>query len=92
MDWHEISGGVTAPRGFRAAGITAGLKSGQSKVKLTRTFTDGAQDQRATRCVVGNRVLNLDLPIFDARVDDLKARHHAIGGTKHISRRNAGSL
>jgi glutamate N-acetyltransferase / amino-acid N-acetyltransferase len=27
MDWHEISGGVTAPRGFRAAGITAGLKA-----------------------------------------------------------------
>jgi glutamate N-acetyltransferase / amino-acid N-acetyltransferase len=26
MDWQEISGGVTAPRGFRAAGITAGLK------------------------------------------------------------------
>ena len=26
MDWHEISGGVTAPRGFRAVGITAGLK------------------------------------------------------------------
>ena len=26
MDWHKISGGVTAPRGFRAAGITAGLK------------------------------------------------------------------
>jgi glutamate N-acetyltransferase/amino-acid N-acetyltransferase len=25
-DWHEISGGVTAPKGFRAAGITAGLK------------------------------------------------------------------
>ncbi|WP_041548827.1 bifunctional ornithine acetyltransferase/N-acetylglutamate synthase [Chamaesiphon minutus] len=27
MDWREISGGVTAPRGFRAAGITAGLKA-----------------------------------------------------------------
>ncbi len=27
MDWHEIAGGVTAPRGFRAAGITAGLKA-----------------------------------------------------------------
>lgn len=27
MDWHKISGGVTAPRGFRAAGITAGLKA-----------------------------------------------------------------
>jgi glutamate N-acetyltransferase / amino-acid N-acetyltransferase len=26
MDWHVIPGGVTAPRGFRAAGITAGLK------------------------------------------------------------------
>lgn len=25
-DWHEITGGVTAPRGYRAAGITAGLK------------------------------------------------------------------
>jgi glutamate N-acetyltransferase / amino-acid N-acetyltransferase len=27
MSWHEIPGGVTAPRGFRAAGITAGLKA-----------------------------------------------------------------
>ena len=25
-DWHVISGGITAPKGFRAAGITAGLK------------------------------------------------------------------
>jgi glutamate N-acetyltransferase/amino-acid N-acetyltransferase len=25
-DWHEITGGVTAPRGYRAAGIKAGLK------------------------------------------------------------------
>jgi glutamate N-acetyltransferase / amino-acid N-acetyltransferase len=25
-DWHKIVGGVTAPRGYRAAGITAGLK------------------------------------------------------------------
>lgn len=25
-DWQEISGGVTAPRGYKAAGITAGLK------------------------------------------------------------------
>ena len=27
MPWHEITGGVTAPKGFRAAGITAGLKA-----------------------------------------------------------------
>ncbi|MBD2608120.1 bifunctional ornithine acetyltransferase/N-acetylglutamate synthase [Scytonema hofmannii FACHB-248] len=26
-DWQEITGGVTAPRGYRAAGITAGLKA-----------------------------------------------------------------
>lgn len=26
VDWQQISGGVTAPRGYRAAGITAGLK------------------------------------------------------------------
>lgn len=25
-DWQVIEGGVTAPKGFRAAGITAGLK------------------------------------------------------------------
>lgn len=25
-DWHEIPGGVTAPKGYKAAGITAGLK------------------------------------------------------------------
>ncbi|MGG6295461.1 bifunctional ornithine acetyltransferase/N-acetylglutamate synthase [Leptolyngbya sp. AN02str] len=25
-DWHEISGGVTAPKGFKAGGIAAGLK------------------------------------------------------------------
>lgn len=26
LDWREITGGVTAPKGYRAAGITAGLK------------------------------------------------------------------
>ena len=24
--WQQISGGITAPKGFQAAGITAGLK------------------------------------------------------------------
>ena len=34
-DWQEISGGVTAPRGYKAAGITAGLKpSGQPDLAL----------------------------------------------------------
>ncbi|MGK7917495.1 MAG: bifunctional ornithine acetyltransferase/N-acetylglutamate synthase [Prochloraceae cyanobacterium] len=26
-DWHEISGGVTAPKGYKAAGVAAGLKA-----------------------------------------------------------------
>ncbi|MEH2373726.1 bifunctional ornithine acetyltransferase/N-acetylglutamate synthase [Nostoc sp.] len=25
-DWHKITGGITAPRGYQAAGVTAGLK------------------------------------------------------------------
>ena len=34
-DWQEISGGVTAPRGYKAAAITAGLKpSGQPDLAL----------------------------------------------------------
>jgi glutamate N-acetyltransferase / amino-acid N-acetyltransferase len=41
MDWHEISGGVTAPRGFRAAGITAGLKaSGKPDLALILSDVD----------------------------------------------------
>jgi glutamate N-acetyltransferase / amino-acid N-acetyltransferase len=41
MDWHEISGGITAPRGFRAAGITAGLKaSGKPDLALVLSDVD----------------------------------------------------
>ncbi len=31
VDWQVVSGGVTAPKGFTAAGIAAGLKSTGSK-------------------------------------------------------------
>ncbi|MDC0835736.1 bifunctional ornithine acetyltransferase/N-acetylglutamate synthase [Geitlerinema sp. CS-897] len=31
VEWQEISGGVTAPRGYRAAGIAAGLKPSGAK-------------------------------------------------------------
>ena len=30
-DWQIVSGGITAPKGFRAAGIAAGLKSSGAK-------------------------------------------------------------
>jgi glutamate N-acetyltransferase / amino-acid N-acetyltransferase len=34
-DWTVITGGITAPKGYRAAGITAGLKpSGQPDLAL----------------------------------------------------------
>ncbi|WP_126147727.1 bifunctional ornithine acetyltransferase/N-acetylglutamate synthase [Synechococcus elongatus] len=39
--WQEISGGLTAPRGFQAAGITAGLKaSGQPDLALIVSESD----------------------------------------------------
>ncbi|HEY9645825.1 MAG TPA: bifunctional ornithine acetyltransferase/N-acetylglutamate synthase [Chroococcidiopsis sp.] len=40
-DWHEIQGGVTAPKGFRAAGIAAGLKpSGAPDLSLIVSDTE----------------------------------------------------
>ncbi|NEQ14273.1 MAG: arginine biosynthesis bifunctional protein ArgJ, partial [Moorea sp. SIO3E2] len=40
-DWQEISGGITAPRGYQAAGITAGLKpSGQPDLGLILSEVD----------------------------------------------------
>jgi glutamate N-acetyltransferase/amino-acid N-acetyltransferase len=40
-DWQEIDGGVTAPKGFRAAGITAGLKpSGAPDLALIFSETE----------------------------------------------------
>lgn len=40
-DWQKISGGVTAPRGFQAAGITAGLKpSGAPDLALILSETE----------------------------------------------------
>ena len=41
VEWQEISGGITAPRGYRAAGITAGLKpSGEPDLALILSDTD----------------------------------------------------
>src|SRR4028118_658213 len=40
-DWKEIGGGVTAPRGYRASGITAGLKpSGLPDLSLILSEVD----------------------------------------------------
>ena len=40
-DWQQIEGGITAPRGFKAAGIVAGLKaSGSPDLALILSDTD----------------------------------------------------
>src|SRR3546814_5897892 len=41
-----------------------------------------ATDEHPARRVVGDSVLNLDLPVVDARVDDLETRQHVIGGVE----------
>ncbi|MDI9640421.1 bifunctional ornithine acetyltransferase/N-acetylglutamate synthase [Oscillatoria amoena NRMC-F 0135] len=52
-EWHEISGGVTAPRGYRAAGITAGLKpSGQPDLALILSDVDAIAAGVFTTCIV----------------------------------------
>src|SRR3546814_8613642 len=43
-----------------------------------------ATDEHPARRVVGDSVLNLDLPVVDARVDDLETRQHVIGGVEHL--------
>lgn len=52
-DWQKISGAVTAPRGFQAAGITAGLKpSGAKDLALIVSDTDAiAAGVFTTSCV-----------------------------------------
>ena len=42
------------------------------------------------RGVVGDRVLDADLPVVDARVDDLEAGLHALGRREHVGRREPG--
>ncbi|NJM85335.1 MAG: arginine biosynthesis bifunctional protein ArgJ, partial [Leptolyngbyaceae cyanobacterium RM2_2_21] len=40
-DWQQVSGGITAPKGFQAAGIAAGLKpSGALDLMLILSDTD----------------------------------------------------
>jgi glutamate N-acetyltransferase/amino-acid N-acetyltransferase len=38
--WREIEGGVTAPQGFTAAGVAAGIKSGSARKDLACLFAD----------------------------------------------------
>jgi glutamate N-acetyltransferase/amino-acid N-acetyltransferase len=57
-DWQVVEGGVTAPKGFRAAGVTAGLKpSGAADLALIVSDTDAiaagvyTQSQVRAACV-----------------------------------------
>src|SRR3546814_13542117 len=48
----------------------------------TTLFRSIATDEHPARRVVGDSVLNLDLPVVDERVDDLETRQHVIGDRK----------
>src|SRR5262249_3814659 len=50
-----------------------------------------ADHQHAGGGVVGDRVLDLDLPVADPRVDDLEAGLYAIGRRQYIRRGEAGA-
>ena len=63
--------------------------SGQ--IELARTHGGVAQKQHAAGCVVGNGVLDFDLPAFNARIHNFKTRHHAFGGGEHIGGADAGA-
>ncbi len=52
-EWREISGGVTAPKGYQAAGITAGLKpSGQPDLALIFSESEAIAAGVFTTCQV----------------------------------------
>ena len=46
----------------------------------------------ATRGVIGHRILNGDLPVRDARIDDLEAGHNVVGGLDDVGSGHARAI
>nr|ACN62969.1 2-oxopent-4-dienoate hydratase [Diaphorobacter sp. PCA039] len=63
-----------------------------AQIDIARVHQAVAQHEHAARCVVGHGVLDLDLPVAHARIDDLEAGHHAFGGGQHIGGSDAGAF
>lgn len=84
-DWQMITGGVTAPKGFRAAGITAGLKpSGLPDLALIVSDVDAiAAGVFTTSCVRAACV--------DYCRQRLKAKHYARAILCNAGQANAGT-
>ncbi|MCY1298863.1 hypothetical protein D9M70_483670 [compost metagenome] len=59
------------------------------KVDSGRRNAAVAQDEDAAGSVVGDGVLDCDLPVANTRVDDLEAGHDRIGGLQYICLGNA---
>ncbi|MPN32953.1 hypothetical protein SDC9_180436 [bioreactor metagenome] len=66
--------------------------AGQGDVQLARVAPRLAQHIHAAGGVVSHRVLDLDLPVGDARIHDFEARHHVVGGANHVHRGHARPL
>ncbi len=65
--------------------------AGQGDVELARVALGLAEHVDAAGGVVGDGVLDLDLPVGDARIDDLEAGHHVVGGADHVHGGDAGA-
>jgi hypothetical protein len=62
------------------------------QVQRPRINALGAEHEHAAGGIVGHGVDDADVPVGDARIDDLKARRHGLGRREHLLWRNPGSL
>src|SRR5690606_29736581 len=54
------------------------------QIDLARRDRVVTEHEQAAGGVISDCVLNSDLPVLDARIDDLEARHHTFCGGQHI--------
>jgi hypothetical protein len=54
------------------------------QVQLSRVDALCPEGEDAAGGVVGHGVLDADLPVVDARIDDLEAGRHPFGGGQHV--------
>ncbi|MDR0457316.1 MAG: bifunctional ornithine acetyltransferase/N-acetylglutamate synthase, partial [Treponema sp.] len=76
----EISGGVCAPRGFKAGGIWCGIKAGSSKRDLALIYSE--QHCTAAAMFTTNRVKAASV---------LVSKKHIAGGRLHAIIANSGN-
>jgi hypothetical protein len=92
---HRV-GGRTLHRGTDTGGKQLAVllqhHAGQGEVQPARIALGLAQHIHAAGGVVRHRVLDLDLPVGDARIDDLETGQHVVGGADHVHGGDARAL